>query len=93
MFTDCYDCVKSFKQKCNLNRHQRIVHGSPYASECPVYHLKFNRKDNFKRHIKTYGENSEADKIWSVVITNSIQNQNSKGKTEQGQRKHGPLQK
>ena len=53
---------KTFNRRYNLDRHYRTTHGStPYANECSVCHLKFNRRDHYNRHRKVHSTENGAD--------------------------------
>lgn len=47
----CKICLKNIKSS-GFNRHLRRIH-SGTSEKCKLCYLRFNRKDSFKRHIKT----------------------------------------
>ncbi len=55
----CNICQKDFKQRKNLLRHQRTVHGDKTII-CDTCGAKFNRLDNLTQHKKTHSGKRKA---------------------------------
>jgi transposase-like protein len=50
---DCIHCLKSFKYRKHLLRHQRTVHGNQ-SHQCPICQANFSRLDSLNRHMKSH---------------------------------------
>ena len=59
---DCSVCLKSFKRKAYLNRHQRTIHGS-ISTKCPTCGVKFSKRDSYIRHAKNHHPDMESTKL------------------------------
>ena len=51
----CQDCGKEFKEKRNLNFHQKSVHMNLHRFKCALCHGKFKTKTTIRRHIQIHG--------------------------------------
>ena len=50
----CKTCSKTFTQKRNLTRHEKVIHGEKKAFVCDQCGKSFTRKDDLKRHQKRH---------------------------------------